>query len=93
MTPAFTIISNVTGDLETCQPWGLTVQGGVPPYTVTLGALGSPVVTNVSMPLGDDSYTLINRAAPNEQLIGTFKFSFLLSLSLLIYYVAAVSDQ
>ncbi|KAF8193737.1 hypothetical protein BJ912DRAFT_229914 [Pholiota molesta] len=70
LTPAFTITSNVTGDLETCQPWGLTVNGGVPPYIVTLGALGSPVVTNVSMPLGDNMYTFINRAAPNRQLIG-----------------------
>jgi hypothetical protein len=79
LTPAFTITSNVTGDLETCQPWGLTVNGGVPPYIVTLGALGSPVVMNVSMPLGDNMYTFINRAAPNGQLIGTFVFRFLLS--------------
>jgi hypothetical protein len=79
LTPAFTITSNVTGDLETCQPWGLTVQGGVPPYTVTLGALDSPYVTNVSIPVGDNNFTYINRAAPNGQLIGTFKFSSLLS--------------
>ncbi|KAF8193736.1 hypothetical protein BJ912DRAFT_960300 [Pholiota molesta] len=70
LTPAFTITSNVTGDLETCQPWGLTVQGGVPPYIVTLGALDSPYVTNVSIPVGDNNFTYINRAAPNGQLIG-----------------------
>jgi hypothetical protein len=68
-TPPFTVTANVTSELTTCQPWGLTVKGGVPPYTVTLAELNEPVVTNVTMPFGLDSFTFINRANPNGQLI------------------------
>ncbi|KAF8970977.1 hypothetical protein BDZ97DRAFT_1411532 [Flammula alnicola] len=68
-TPAFTVSSNVTGSLETCAPWGVTVKGGSPPYVITLAQINSPVVTNVTMPFGTDRFTFINRADPGEQLI------------------------
>jgi len=69
-TTAFTVTANVTGDLTTCQPWGLTVKGGVPPYVVTLAQPNSPIVTNVTIPNGLDTFTFIDRADPNGQLIG-----------------------
>jgi len=69
-TPEFTVTTNVTGDLKTCQPWGFTVKGGVPPYTITLLSPNSPVVTNASIGLGDDHFTYINRADPGGTLVG-----------------------
>lgn len=69
LTPPFTVTANVTGDLTTCQPWGLTVKGGVPPYNVTLVQPDDPIVTNVTMPFGLDVFTFINRANPNARLI------------------------
>lgn len=73
-TPAFTVTANVTKSLQTCQPWGFTVQGGVPPYVITLAAPNSPVVTNVTMPYGDDAFTYIDRADPNGQLLGASSY-------------------
>ncbi|KAF8888990.1 hypothetical protein BD779DRAFT_1439687, partial [Infundibulicybe gibba] len=68
----FTLTSNVTGNvLNTCQPWGLAIDGGVPPYNITIAALGSQVVTNVTISLKDNFYTYINRVEPGAQLIGT----------------------
>ncbi|TFK32847.1 hypothetical protein BDQ12DRAFT_616308, partial [Crucibulum laeve] len=70
-SPDFTISSNITNfqDLSTCDPWGITVKGGVPPYNVTIAAVNSPVVTNVTMPFGTDVFTYINRADPGTQMI------------------------
>ncbi|KDR72781.1 hypothetical protein GALMADRAFT_73247 [Galerina marginata CBS 339.88] len=68
-TPSFTVTANVTDELTTCQPWGLTVKGGVPPYNVTLAAINSPIVTNVTMPFGLDVFTFIDRADPGTQLL------------------------
>lgn len=39
----------MTDTLTTCQPWGIIIKGGVPPYNVTLAAVNSPIVTNVTM--------------------------------------------
>ncbi|CAA7263778.1 unnamed protein product [Cyclocybe aegerita] len=68
-TPEFKVTANVTGDLTTCQPWGLAIKGGVPPYNITLVQPNSPIVTNVTIGFGDNHYTYINRATPNGQLI------------------------
>lgn len=68
-TPEFTVTSNVTDGLTTCQPWGLSVKGGLPPYNLTLAAVNSPIVTNVTLPFGDDHFTYINRADPGTQLL------------------------
>ncbi|TFK71393.1 hypothetical protein BDN72DRAFT_456026 [Pluteus cervinus] len=65
----FNVTANVTTTLTTCQPWGIRVIGGVPPYNVTLAALNSPVITNVTIGLGDDVFTYIDRADPGTQLI------------------------
>ncbi|KAF7290554.1 hypothetical protein MIND_01295500 [Mycena indigotica] len=65
----FTVTANVTDTLTTCQAWGLTIQGGTPPYNVTFAALNSPVVTNVTMGPVDDAFTFIDRADPGTQLI------------------------
>ncbi|KAF7329007.1 hypothetical protein MVEN_02530800 [Mycena venus] len=67
--PPFTVEANVTDTLTTCQPWGITIKGGVPPYNLTLAAINSPVVTNVTMGPADDHFTFIDRADPNTQLI------------------------
>ncbi|KAF5313892.1 hypothetical protein D9619_012998 [Psilocybe cf. subviscida] len=55
--PSFTIKSNITATLQTCEPWGITVLGGTPPYTVTLAETDQPVVTNVTMPVGANRFT------------------------------------
>jgi len=68
-TPPFTVTANVTDELTTCQPWGLTVKGGAPPYNVTLLQPNSPVVTNVTMPFGLDTFTFIDRANTNNRLV------------------------
>jgi len=67
--PPFTVKANVTDTLTTCEPWGLTISGGVPPYNLTLAALDSPIVTNVTMGPNDDAFTYIDRADPNTQLL------------------------
>ncbi|KAJ7143982.1 hypothetical protein C8R44DRAFT_564898, partial [Mycena epipterygia] len=60
----FTISANVTDTLNTCQPWGLTISGGTPPYNLTLAVLNAPDVTNVTLGANDSVYTYINRAEP-----------------------------
>ncbi|KAJ7088005.1 hypothetical protein B0H15DRAFT_1022594 [Mycena belliarum] len=65
----FTIAANVTDTLTTCQPWGVTIRGGTPPYNVTVAALNSTVVTNVTLGPQDSVFTYINRAAPDTQMI------------------------
>ena len=40
------------------------------PYTISLAALASPVVTNVSLGPGNDVLTFIDRADPGTQLLG-----------------------
>jgi hypothetical protein len=65
----FTVSANVTNTLTTCQPWGITINGGIQPYSVTLAALNSPIITNVTMGPTDNSFTYIDRANPNTQLL------------------------
>ncbi|KAK7018624.1 hypothetical protein R3P38DRAFT_2983573 [Favolaschia claudopus] len=67
--PPFTVTANVTDTLTTCQPWGITIKGGVPPYNLTLAAVNSPIITNVTMGPVDDQFTFIDRADPGTQLI------------------------
>ena len=77
MPPAPTInlavIGNVTQNLATCKAWGLRASGGTPPYNITLAAVNSPVVTNITLPSGDDVFTWIDRALPNTQILGEFR--------------------
>ncbi|KAH9939680.1 uncharacterized protein BXZ73DRAFT_99296 [Epithele typhae] len=60
--------SNVTS-LTTCDPWGLTITGGQKPYNVSLAAIDSPVITNVTMGPADDVFTFIDRADPGTQIL------------------------
>ncbi|KAJ7912992.1 hypothetical protein B0H13DRAFT_2326757 [Mycena leptocephala] len=69
--PAFKITANVTDTLTTCEPWGLTIHGGTPPYNLTLAALNSPDVTNVTLGPNDSVFTYINRAYPGTQMIAS----------------------
>ncbi|KAJ7826535.1 hypothetical protein B0H13DRAFT_1657479, partial [Mycena leptocephala] len=71
-TTDFYMTANVTDVLATCAPWGLTVHGGMPPYTLTLAALDSPSVTNVTLGPNGSMFTYINRANPGSQMIGMF---------------------
>ncbi|KAI0808122.1 hypothetical protein C8Q74DRAFT_1363546 [Fomes fomentarius] len=64
-----TVSANVTTTINTCDSWGLTITGGVKPYNVTLAAVASPVMTNVSMGPEDDFFTFIDRADPGTQLL------------------------
>jgi hypothetical protein len=68
-TTSLAIKANVTKDLATCDYWGLRVTGGSPPYNISLAAVGSPVVTNVSLAEGIDVMTYIDRADPNGLLL------------------------
>ncbi|KAJ7590717.1 hypothetical protein C8J56DRAFT_933671 [Mycena floridula] len=66
---AFTLSANVTDTLSTCQPWGLRISGGKPPFSLVIISEDAPVVTNVTLGPADDVYTYINRASPNYQLL------------------------
>ncbi|KAJ7258496.1 hypothetical protein C8J57DRAFT_528442 [Mycena rebaudengoi] len=70
-TMVFYMTANVTDVLTTCAPWGLTVHGGMPPYTLTLAALDSSSVTNVTLGPNGSEFTYINRANPGSQLIAS----------------------
>ncbi|KAJ7194413.1 hypothetical protein GGX14DRAFT_377989, partial [Mycena pura] len=70
--PPFTVSANVSGTLDTCAPWDLTIQGGTPPYNITLAAANAPDVTNVTLGPIDSAFTYINRADPGTVLIGAF---------------------
>ncbi|KAK7007856.1 hypothetical protein R3P38DRAFT_3026444 [Favolaschia claudopus] len=68
---SFKITTNVTDALDTCQPWGLTVEGGTPPYHVTIATLNSPNITNITFGTMDSVLTYINRTPPGNQMIAT----------------------
>ncbi|KAF8188462.1 hypothetical protein K438DRAFT_1833598 [Mycena galopus ATCC 62051] len=68
--PGFKISGNVTDVLQTCQPWGLTIEGGTPPYNITIAQMNSPNVTNATLGPIDTVFTYINRMEPGNQLIG-----------------------
>ena len=63
------IQSNVTGTLQSCQPWGLKITGGQKPYSVVLPATQSNV-TVITLGQEDDTLTYINRAPPNSTFVG-----------------------
>ncbi|KAF8155006.1 hypothetical protein K438DRAFT_360108 [Mycena galopus ATCC 62051] len=67
---SFKVTANVTDVLNTCQPWGLAIEGGMPPYTVTIAGVNSPNVTNITGGLNDSLFTYINRISPGAQMIG-----------------------
>lgn len=68
----FKISTNVTDKLKSCDPWGISVSGGVKPYKITIVAANSPVATNVTLAPGDDAFTYINRADPDTQMVAAF---------------------
>ena len=65
-----TITPNFTSPITSCQALGMQISGGKKPYTLTLTAVNSPVLTNVSLGAEDDTFTYINRADPGGQLMG-----------------------
>ena len=75
--PAFVATANVSGNLEACAPWGITISGGSPPYTITLAETGDPFVINATMPYGADRYIYINRATSGGLLIGEHPIMYL----------------
>ncbi|KAG2018599.1 hypothetical protein CC2G_008020 [Coprinopsis cinerea AmutBmut pab1-1] len=66
--PEFIVWTNVTEVVPTCTPLTFAIDGGVPPYSLSIAALDSFTVTNVTIPAGFDAFTWINRAAPSSQL-------------------------
>ncbi|KAF9072405.1 hypothetical protein BDP27DRAFT_1217534, partial [Rhodocollybia butyracea] len=68
-TNNFTVTANVTGTISTCQPWGLKIRGGNPPYNISFAQFGSPVVMNVTIPAPLDTFTFINRATPGPEFL------------------------
>jgi hypothetical protein len=69
-TSLASIEPNVTTNLATCQPWGLTVSGGQKPYTLVIIETHAATITEVTLGPEDDTLTYINRADPNWQIIG-----------------------
>ncbi|KLO05617.1 hypothetical protein SCHPADRAFT_883672 [Schizopora paradoxa] len=65
------ITTNFTSPITSCQALGMQISGGKKPYTLTLTAVNSPVLTNVSMGAEDDTFTYINRADPGGQLMAS----------------------
>ncbi|KAF5378925.1 hypothetical protein D9757_008740 [Collybiopsis confluens] len=66
---SFTVTANVTESLETCQPWGLRIKGGIPPYNISFAQFSSPIVTNVTVQSPSDAFTFINRATAGFTLL------------------------
>ncbi|KAJ6502911.1 hypothetical protein C8R47DRAFT_218951 [Mycena vitilis] len=67
----FKMTANVTDVLTACQPWGLTIEGGAPPYTVTIAVRDSHSVTNVTLGPTDSVFTYINSAKDGSQMIAS----------------------
>lgn len=68
--PPFTLTADVTGRLAACQPLGIQVSGGTPPYTITLAETNTPLVTNVSMSFDTEIFNYPHRAVPDAMLVG-----------------------
>ncbi|KAA1470780.1 hypothetical protein DENSPDRAFT_74095 [Dentipellis sp. KUC8613] len=60
--------ANVTKGLSTCQSLGLTMSGGVRPYTVSIAEVGS-ATSNFTLAPEDDSFSYINHAASSTALL------------------------
>ncbi|KDQ50208.1 hypothetical protein JAAARDRAFT_200204 [Jaapia argillacea MUCL 33604] len=61
---SFFMISNVTGNLEPCQPLGLAIEGGSPPYSLSFVSLNATAPVIVTLPSVDNALTYINAAPP-----------------------------
>ncbi|KAE9402411.1 hypothetical protein BT96DRAFT_816567, partial [Gymnopus androsaceus JB14] len=71
----FTVSNNVTipSNISTCDPWGVTVEGGSYPYTFSILSTNSLVVNNITTTSADqDMLVWINRADPNGILFGEY---------------------
>ncbi|KAK7679061.1 hypothetical protein QCA50_018005 [Cerrena zonata] len=71
----FRLSANVTDQLITCQPWGLTAIGGTPPYTIYLTALGSDTISVIEMDAADNTLIYPDRIDPNTLVIGSVRDS------------------
>lgn len=54
-------------NLNACE---LHMNSGTPPYTVSVAEAGASV-TNITLGYEDDTFTYINRAAPDTDVFGT----------------------
>ena len=75
MDAAFGLVANITGNVSTCDAMNFTVHGGKAPYSITLAAPNSTVLTNVSFGPTDNYMVYINRADPNNYLMGKWMCS------------------
>jgi hypothetical protein len=80
----FTITANLTETLNTCEPWGLTIKGGIQPYNISLPAVDSPFTTNVTVLPGFDHFSYINRAPPGTQLVAAVSDAYVSVFSVLL---------
>ncbi|KAF7304129.1 hypothetical protein MIND_00644500 [Mycena indigotica] len=69
--PPFTASSTTPNGatINTCDPWNIFVNGGKPPYTVTIGQLNTAFATNSTMGPADTVLQYINRGNPGSQMI------------------------
>ncbi|KAJ7720141.1 hypothetical protein B0H14DRAFT_2642758 [Mycena olivaceomarginata] len=75
--PAFTITSNLNSGstLSTCDGWQLSIQGGTPPYKVTLAPSNSADVVNVTLGPNDSVFNYLNQSPPGSQLLAAISDS------------------
>lgn len=72
---AASVHSNVTDTLQTCDPWDLTIQGGMKPYTIVISGLGLPTIQNETLGSDINTFTFVNRIKPDSQIMGRFHFT------------------
>ncbi|KAF9032063.1 hypothetical protein BJ165DRAFT_1358064, partial [Panaeolus papilionaceus] len=98
--PPFTATSNVTTDklLDNCEPWAVTIAGGSPPYSLSFVQPDGNVITNVTLPAEDNTYTFVNSSLPGTVLLGAILLlsfdivNFVANFTFSVHRVAAVSD-
>jgi hypothetical protein len=66
--------------LKTCDQLVIDMSGGQPPYSVTIAATNSDVVTNVTLSPQNNRYTYVNRASPGGNMVGASIKCFLLDM-------------
>ncbi|KAF7327147.1 hypothetical protein MKEN_00291500 [Mycena kentingensis (nom. inval.)] len=60
---------NQNTSLDTCAPWPLAIEGGTPPFILTLASLDSPHSTNITLTEDERIFSYTNRAQPNRRMI------------------------
>ncbi|KAK7679062.1 hypothetical protein QCA50_018006 [Cerrena zonata] len=66
-----TISANVTDQLQTCQPWGLSITNGTGPFDVWLPGLNIVGLPVINMDEGNDMLVYPDQTVPNTKLMAS----------------------